>query len=244
MSFLPDGFEKLKTSKPYWKMSEMKEGDNRLRIVIKPIAGWIDWHDKKPVRYRPEHKPAKSYDAEKPVRPFWVCYVWDYAREGLFVLEISQSSILRSLTNFAQDEDWGDFTGYDLKLRKEGSGKETKWHVTPMPHKPLAEKIVKALAESPVHLENLYEGGDPWDNVQERLNVMAEYLTPIEQLESNLEKEGIDCSHVSELVARLAKEKGKTEEEVIKAALDPRLSAFFIDVYVKKYGRTREEATA
>ena len=244
MSFLPDGFEKLKTSKPYWKMSEMKEGDNRLRIVIKPIAGWIDWHDKKPVRYRPENKPTKSYDAEKPVRPFWVCYVWDYVREGLFVLEISQSSILRSLTNFAQDEDWGDFTGYDLKLRKEGSGKETKWHVTPMPHKPLSDKIVKALAESPVHLENLYEGGDPWDNVQERLNVNAEYLTPIEQLESNLEKEGIDCSHVSELVARLAKEKGKTEEEVIKAALDPRLSAFFIDVYIKKYGRTREEATA
>jgi hypothetical protein len=244
MNFLPDGFEKLKTAKPYWKMSEMKEGDNKLRIVTKPIAGWIDWHDKRPVRYRPENKPAKSYDPEKPVKPFWVCYVWDYAREGLYVLEISQSSILRSLTNYAQDEDWGDFTGYDLKLRKEGSGKETKWHVTPLPHKPLSDKIVKALQENPVKLDALYEGGDPWDNMQEKFNTNDEYLTPLEQLENNLNKEGIDCSHVSELVSLLSKEKKKTEEEIIKAALDHRLSGFFIDVYIKKYGRGNEAISA
>src|SRR5271163_1004208 len=97
-TFLPKGHECLRTEKSYWKMSQLKEGDNRMRIVTQPIAGWIDWDDKKPFRYLPEAKPKKPFNAEKPVRPFWTCYVWDYAREALFVLEITQSSILRALT--------------------------------------------------------------------------------------------------------------------------------------------------
>lgn len=163
MSFLPNGFEKLKTERPYWKMSQMKEGENRMRIVTQPICGWIDWKDAKPIRYRADQKPLKSADPLKPVRPFWACYVWDYAREGLYVLEITQARIQQALTNYALDEDWGDFTKYDIKIRKEGSGKETKYHVTPMPHKPMAEKTAQALEAMPVRLENLFDGGDPWD---------------------------------------------------------------------------------
>ena len=166
-SFLPTGYESLKTEKSYWKMSQMKEGDNRLRIVCKPIAGWLDWHDKKPVRYKPESKPYSPFDPEKPVKAFWSLYVWDYAREGLFILEISQSSLLKSLTMIANDEDWGDFTKYDIKINKTGNGKDTRYGLTPLPHKPLAPKIEEALVRSPVRLEALYEGKDPWTDLQE-----------------------------------------------------------------------------
>ena len=164
-TFLPDGYDDLKTTKNYWRLSQMKEGDNRLRIVSKPIAGWVDWQNNKPIRSRPQDKPKSSVDASKPFKAFWACYVWDYAREALFVLEITQNSVLKALAAFGSDADWGDFTKYDIKIKKEGSGKDSKYQVTPMPHKPLGESILKALAGSPIRLEALYEGLDPWNDL-------------------------------------------------------------------------------
>ena len=163
--FLPPEFESLKIEKPYWKMSQMKEGENRFRIVMRPIAGWIDWRDGKPLRFRPSNKPSVAVDASKPIKPFWSLYVWDYAREALFILEITQNSIIKTLTALGHDEDWGDFLKYDLKLKKEGTGKETKYIITPMPHKPLSERVLKAISSCPVRLEALYEGGDPWTDL-------------------------------------------------------------------------------
>lgn len=165
MEFLPDGYESLKIEKPYWKMSQMKEGDNRLRIVSKPIAGWIDWKDGKPLRYRPGKQPSKSVDAAKPMRPFWCMHVWDYAREGLFILEMTQNSILKTLESLAKDPDWGDFVDYDIKIKKLGAGKDTKYSVTPLPHKTFSEAIQKAMKETPIRLEALYDGGDPWKDL-------------------------------------------------------------------------------
>jgi len=168
-TFLPELYENLKTEKSYWKMSQMKEGENRLRIVTKPIAGWIDWHDKKPMRYRPDAKPPKAFSADKPIKPFWTCYVWDYSREALFILEITQMSILKSLTLIAKDEDWGDFRNYDLKINKEGNGKDTRYTLTPLPPKPLLPQVQEALKKSPVRLEALYDGGDPWTDLTEEV---------------------------------------------------------------------------
>jgi len=242
MNFLPDGFEKLKTQKPYWKMSEMKEGDNKFRIVCKPIAGWLDWMDKKPMRYRPDQKPKKSFDAEKPIKPFWTCYVWDYAREGLFVLEITQSSIIRSLTSFATDEDWGDFTKYDLKLKKEGTGKETKYSITPLPHKELSAKIKESIASSPVRLEALYDGGDPWLDLDGPVNEepqveSAPAVAPIMQLKEHIKKQGMDDSYVEEYVKSLAEKNKRSIKEVIVSALLPASLTKFVEFYAKELAR-------
>jgi hypothetical protein len=186
MDYLPEGFEELTSNKAYWKMKDMKDGENRLRIVQRPIGGWIDWKDKKPYRYKPTEKPAKSFDPSQPMRAFWSCYVWDYAREALFILEITQNSILKALTQYAKDEEWGDFTKYDIKIIKEGAGKETKYHVSPVPHKPMSEKILKALNESPVNLEALYSGGDPWmdfkanEAMEKHKDKMPDTISPFE----------------------------------------------------------------
>ncbi len=52
---LPIGFEKLRTEKPYINISKLTEGEHRYRIVGRPIAGWVDWKDKKPYRFKPEN---------------------------------------------------------------------------------------------------------------------------------------------------------------------------------------------
>jgi hypothetical protein len=163
---LPSGFEKLKTEKPYINLGKLAEGEYRFRIVQRPIAGWIDWLDKKPFRFTPDNKPRTSFDPTKPVKPFWAVHVWDYQKEGLYIMEITQNSIRKSLETLALNEDWGDLTGFDFKIKKEGAGIDTNYSVIPIPPKPLAEHIRMALESSKVRLEALYEGKDPWNDLE------------------------------------------------------------------------------
>ncbi len=165
-NFLPEGFEKLKTEKPYINLGKLPEGEYRFRIVQRPIAGWIDWMDKKPFRFTPDNKPKTSFDPTKPVKPFWAVHVWDYSKEGLYIMEITQNGIRKALETLALNEDWGDLTNYDFKIKKTGSGIDTNYSVIPIPPKPLANHILMALGSSKVRLEALYEGKDPWGELE------------------------------------------------------------------------------
>ncbi len=255
--FLPDGYESLKTDKAYWKMSQMKAGDNRLRIVMQPIAGWLDWKDAKPYRFKPENKPARPFDANKPLKAFWSCYVWDYARESLFILEITQASILKSLTKIANDEDWGDFLQYDIKIGKEGSGKETRYVLTPLPHKPLSEKIKEALKKAPVRLDALYEGGDPWtdlipseeawikavpkvDEVIKSSN-NAPLGTGIDDLKNLLEAEDLQTEFLEAYINELAEKKNQLPIQIVGAALMPQLFSKFKAAYSRDLAKRAEQ---
>lgn len=163
--FLPQGIDSIKTKKPYINLGKLSEGEYRFRIVMRPIAGWLDWKDKKPMRFRPENKPNSPYDAAHPIRPFWAIYVWDYKQEGLYIMEITQNTIRCALEDLARNEDWGDLTKFDLKIKKSGVLKDTSYTVTPVPHKPMDAVIKQALTAAPVRLEALYDGGDPWTDL-------------------------------------------------------------------------------
>lgn len=188
---LPLGFEKLKTEKPYVNISKLAEGEHRFRIVQRPIAGWIDWKDKKPHRYKPENKPVKSFNPEEPMRPFWAMHVWDYAKEGLYVMEITQNGIRKALENLAMNEEWGDLTSFDFKIKKEGIGKESKYSVIPIPPKPLSSKIKEAIKDTKIRLEALYEGKDPWNDLEEEIESKAsltdEQIAKIDSLLSEID---------------------------------------------------------
>jgi hypothetical protein len=162
---LPVGFDKLRTEKPYINLGKLAEGEHRFRIVARPIAGWVDWKDKKPMRFRPEDKPKSAVDPTKPIKPFWAIHVWDYAKEGLYIMEITQNSIRRALEMLAMNEDWGDLTSFDFKIKKEGAGIDTNYSVIPIPPKPMLSVIKEALIAAPVRLEALYEGLDPWTDL-------------------------------------------------------------------------------
>jgi hypothetical protein len=260
MNFLPENYEYAVKPKAYWKMSEMQQGDNRFRIVQKPIAGWIDWKDNRPVRYPPKNRPAKPFDPEKEVKSFWSCYVWDYARRDLFILEITQASIIKALVNLAKDEEWGDFTLYDLKLRKEGAGQMTKYLLSPLPPKPIAEEIKLALQIRPAYLEALYIGGDPWaeplEGALKSINGGAElpsYVSShqidsrpnkgpssafpergaLDELKERLELERVPINRLEEWVKARAQTKGESAEAVIHSCLEPALFPKFVHSFVK-----------
>lgn len=233
MDFLPQGFEELKTDKSYINLSKLPEGEHKFRIVMKPICGWEDWKDNKPYRFRPEEKPSSSFDPNKPAKGFWSCYVWDYAREGLFIMNVTQIAIIKTLVSLAKDEDWGDFTQYDIKITKEGNSQQTKYIVNPVPHKPLNEKIKQALEARPVNLEALFDGGDPWSDFTTKAPSKALFTDPFDMLKEKLEIEDVPCDLLEKYLTDKGEEKNLSINEMASKALEPKFFPTFKNVYSK-----------
>lgn len=159
--FLPEGYEAPKSGNNYMKF---EKGENRIRILSKPILGWIDWQDNKPLRFRMNEKPAKPVDPKRPIRHFWAMIVWNYKQDAIQVMEITQATIQQSITSLASDPEWGKPFGYDIKITKTGEGMETSYSVNPSPHKSLTPEIQTAIQmKGEIVLERLYEGGDPFE---------------------------------------------------------------------------------
>lgn len=243
MGFLPKEFKESISNSRYWKIKDMPQGESRFRIVQAPIFGWIDWKDDKPHRYRHEKKPLKSFDPEKAVRPFVSCYVWDYARKGLFVLEFSQKTLIMALDNLYASEDWGDVTEYDLKLKKEGTGQKSRYTLNPAPHKPMSDEIKAAMKASPAFLDALFSNGDPWywtagivsespiesfDEEDDGFDAVllpevnkqaSEPMSPLEELKELLEVDGIPSEKLEDWVKLRCLTRSQTPEVVIKTCM-------------------------
>jgi hypothetical protein len=164
MSFLPDDYTSPKSSDNYMKL---QDGENRIRILSKPILGYEDWTvDKRPVRYPLDKKPPAPIDATKPIKHFWAFIVWNHADEKIQIMQITQATIRMCLEALARDADWADPFHYDIKIVKEGSGKESKYTVNPVPHKPLDPYIITQFMEKRINLDALFTGADPFASGQ------------------------------------------------------------------------------
>lgn len=161
--FLPESYEVPKNEGRYLKL---QKGENKFRILSRPIVGWEDWKDKKPIRFRMNAKPDKSIDPKIPIRHFWAFVVWDYAESKIKILEITQKTIQGAIQSLSRDQDWGSPFEYDIKVIKTGENMETEYTVNPVPHKKIAAEIQEALIQTPVNLEALYDGGDPFEAKQ------------------------------------------------------------------------------
>lgn len=167
-SFLPEGYEAPKSGQNYFKL---EKGENRFRILSKPILGWIDWAQlddgsRRPLRYRMKDKPSKPFDPKKPVRHFWAMLIWNYKLDCIQIMEITQATIQESISSLSADPDWGKPFDYDIKIIRTGEGLETSYTVNPVPHKPISKEINEAIiAKGNINLDKLYDGGDPFEAV-------------------------------------------------------------------------------
>lgn len=159
MNFLPSDYEAPKSNSPYMKL---EDGENRFRILSSPILGWEDWEDKKPKRFRMNAKPDKSIDPFKPMRHFWAFIVWNYVASRIQILEVTQASIRKRLEFLSKDQDWGSPFSYDIKITKSGQQKDTEYAVNPCPQKPVDAGIKEAFLSTPIDLEELFRGGEPF----------------------------------------------------------------------------------
>lgn len=160
-SFLPETYEAPKSNSNYLKL---EEGENKLRILSRPLLGYLDWENNKPLRFPMDKKPSKPIDPAKPVKHFWAMPVWDYKTESVKILEITQASIQTAITNLSKDTDWGSPLNYDIKINKKGKGKETEYSVIALPHKNLPGEINFAFDKAGIVLEKLFTNENPFTN--------------------------------------------------------------------------------
>lgn len=159
--FLPKGYSVPQTGGNYMKF---EKGDNLFRVLSPAIVGWEYWNDeKKPVRMR-EMPAILPPDMQKDsvMKHFWAFAVWNYKAQKVQVLEITQSTIQAAMQNLHEDVDWGNPQGYDLKVTRTGDGMDTEYSVSPKPHLPLKDEVKQLYANTPVDLDNLFTGGDPF----------------------------------------------------------------------------------
>jgi hypothetical protein len=157
--FLDSNYEVPASGQNYMKL---KDGENKFRILSKPIVGWIDWKDKVPHRFIMTAKPEKPFDTLKPIKHFWAFIVFDYADKAVKILEITQATIQTAIKNLSSDQEWGAPFAYDLKITRKGQEKLTEYAVVPSPKKDLTDDMKKAALDKPCNLEALYSGSDPW----------------------------------------------------------------------------------
>lgn len=94
-------------------------------------GGLLKIEDGQTVRLRIMSEPAvyqNEFQGKLTTRYAWV--IWNIDEE---VAQIFQQSVTfyRKIANLAQDDDWGEPTSYDIKVKREGSGTDTLYHVTP-----------------------------------------------------------------------------------------------------------------
>ena len=159
MSFLPQDYQAPRSAGYYLKL---QDGENRIRILSKPILGWEDWDNKKPIRYKMNDKPPKPVDPKVPLKHFWAFIVFNYKEEEIQILHLTQATIRKKIEDLYKDSDWGIPFAYDIKIFKSGEKMDTEYSVNPVPHKPVDSYILQCFKERPIYLEALFTSEDPF----------------------------------------------------------------------------------
>lgn len=169
MGFLPDTYEPPQSGN-YMKL---QIGENRIRVLGSAIVGnefWVTENDggRRPVRRR-MHEVIEAHELgvdqhgskERP-KHFWAFPVWNYKVNQVQVLEITQRGIQESIRALDEAQDWGDPKGYDILIRKSGSGLDTNYQVMPGRQSDIPTDAMREYLRLNVDMEALYEGGDPF----------------------------------------------------------------------------------
>lgn len=159
MEFLDDSYEAPLVGGNYAKL---EDGNNKFRILSKPVLGWVGWENGKPLRFRFKDKPERTFDQGKPARHFWAMVVWNDKAKAVQILEITQSMIQKFIQDLSKSEEWGPPFDYDITINKTGKEKNTKYTVTPSKPKPVSDEIKKAALDKPVYLDALFANADPF----------------------------------------------------------------------------------
>jgi hypothetical protein len=137
----------------FLSQTDLKEGDNRIRICSVPLAVWKGYpSDGKPskcVTFATQ-KEADAYNArfdakteegrKQLAKQRHYCFVIDRESGTPRVFDMG-ASITGQLRDLANDADYGfeDIPSYDVKVKKSGKGMETEYKVLPCPMSELTD---------------------------------------------------------------------------------------------------------
>jgi hypothetical protein len=89
-------------------------------------------------------------------------YVWVVYNRLTKVGQILEAGVLvyKQVANYATDEDWGDPSEYDMTIKREGTGTDTRYYLTPSP-KRIDLTVEERNAVMAVDLKNAYKDTTP-----------------------------------------------------------------------------------
>lgn len=174
MTFLPQGCERPQSPSNYMRF---QKGMNKFRILSPAVIGYEYWSkDNKPVRdkvkwdYIPDDI-KKEGGVPTPIKHFWAFVVWNYADKMIQILQITQATIQDGIKLGVDLRD-GNATNNDIGVERIGDDFDTKYKVQFADPSPVAPEIEAAYKATPINLEALFTGDDPFktDTPTERGN--------------------------------------------------------------------------
>jgi hypothetical protein len=165
-SWLPENYEVPGGKGRYMRLAA---GDNKFRVLDRPLLGYQGWNVDDKGRMHPVRKPLDTFEPDevdlKTVRHFWAMPVFNYSTGAIEVLSITQATVQKAIRQLAFDPDWGSPGRYDIVVSRDGSGLDTKYSVRPQPPKPLPADIRdqwREMKSNGFDMTRLFNGGDPF----------------------------------------------------------------------------------
>lgn len=135
----------------YLNPAQIEQGTEvRIRIMDFPgVTGYEGWTiERKPVRF--QVKPAEMPEniqvddsGQKRIKQFMAGICYDYT-DGIFkCFSLTQITLRKALLKFCADEEYGDPSGYDIKIGRTGEKLLTTYTFSPSPPKAFSEKLCK-----------------------------------------------------------------------------------------------------
>lgn len=164
--FLDDDYEVPKKPGKYLKF---QKGENRIRILGKPLLGWVAWKTgedgkKSPIRRATNEFKPGEFDKKNEPKHFWAMPVFDYATGMVKVLEITQSTIQTVIKDLSGNKKWGAPYAYDIVITAVGDGMEREYSIIPDPKEPLSVEATDAWGaiQDTFDITRLMVNGDPF----------------------------------------------------------------------------------
>lgn len=183
-TFLPEGTAIPQKNDGYFKF---ELGDNRFRVVDHAVVGFELWVSGKPVRRKKEEfTPEELANADinkytgkrKSPSYFWAFPVYNYKADKIQILEVTQIKVMRGIESYLGDEDYGkDPTKYDLVVvQDKADSKKIEYSVKAKPPKEIDPKIIQMYKDTPINLEALFTGENPFTSSSMNEDVDPDFM--------------------------------------------------------------------
>lgn len=167
--FFGEGYEMPIAPSKYAKIEQDKE--LRIRILEKPLVGWIYFSaDKKVHRQKKAFEECVNPSISKfnwkpnPQKEFWAFKVYNVNTKCIEIFEIDKQTVKEKMMDLYIDADYGNLTWYDLKIKKEWEWTDTTYKVLPWPVTPISHEVEALGNDTYVNLEALFKWEDPFEN--------------------------------------------------------------------------------
>ena len=121
---LPQDYE-IPTGGSGGLFAKLEKGENRFRILAKPVFGYIYWNESTPMRVK---LPSDVPTGEK-AKHFWHLPVW--MDDEVKYMEIDKATALKDLAALDSNKEWGNLLEYDVIVTRSGEMMETKYNTNP-----------------------------------------------------------------------------------------------------------------